>query len=71
MINNRIAIQCDRCGKDGYITVHADGFDDAPTNFTAKQECQGACDPRYVPMTAQQMHDRTGLPLSGWSETRF
>lgn len=71
MINNRKSIKCERCGKDAHITVHADGFDDAPASFTAKEECTARCEPRYYPMTAQEMHDRTGLPLSGWSETRY
>lgn len=71
MINNQKAITCDRCGKEGTRTVHADGFDDAPERFTAKQECKGPCGPRYFPMSAQEMRDQDGLPLAGWSETRY
>jgi hypothetical protein len=71
MINNRKAIKCDQCGSDGTLTVHADGFDDAPERFTAKQECKGACGPRYTPMSAHDMHKLTGLPLAGWSEARY
>jgi hypothetical protein len=71
VINNRKAIKCERCGKPAQFTVHADGFDDAPANFTATEECDGGCKKRYYPMSAQQMHDLTGLPLAGWSEARF
>jgi hypothetical protein len=71
VINNRKAITCDRCKKSGSQTVHADDFDDTPASFTMKQECEGPCKPLYQQMTAKEMHDRTGLPLSGWSETRY
>jgi hypothetical protein len=71
VINNRKDVKCERCGRDGYITVHADGFDDAPEKFTAKQECKGGCEPRYFPMTAQEMHERFGYPRAGWSETKY
>lgn len=71
MINNRKTIKCDRCGKEGSLTVHADGFDDAPASFTITEECKGPCEKRHYPMSAEEMQKLTGLPLSGWSETKY
>jgi hypothetical protein len=71
MINNRKSIKCEQCGKDGTVTVHADGFDDAPESFTIKKECKGPCEPGYAPLSAQEMHKLFALPLAGWSETRY
>ena len=69
MINNQRPIKCDRCGKDGTETVHADGFDDAPESFTIA--ATGRCEPRYIPSARRRCIEHTGLPLSGWSETRY
>lgn len=71
MINNRKTIKCSRCGKEASLTVHAVGFDDAPADFTITEECNGRCDKRYYPMSAQEMQKLTGLPLAGWSETKY
>jgi hypothetical protein len=71
MINNKAAIKCERCGSKAELLVVADGFDDAPKSFTITRTCSGGCPKGYAPVTAQEMHERTGLPLSGWSETRF
>ena len=49
---------------DAELEVVADGFDDAPTSFTITRTCSGPCEKTYCPMTAHQMHERTGLPLS-------
>ncbi|MCL4294076.1 MAG: hypothetical protein KJ056_13820, partial [Acidimicrobiia bacterium] len=65
MINNRMTIKCERCGASAHLFVHANGFDDAPESFTMKEECTARCAPRYQPMSAEKMHERTGLPLAG------
>jgi hypothetical protein len=65
------SIKCEQCGKDGTVTVVADGFDDAPASFTIKKEYKGPCEPRYPPISAHEMHKLTGLPLAGWCETRY
>jgi hypothetical protein len=70
LINNRRIVKCERCGKEGYLTVHAEDWEDSPLSFTMKEECKGPCEPRYSQMTAEEMHKMTGLPLSGWSETK-
>ena len=49
------------------MAVIGDSFDDAPASFTVKQTCSGKCGKAYWPMTAQEMHEKTGLPLTGWS----
>ena len=62
-----ISVKCELCGSDAELLVVSDGFDDAPTSFTITRTCSGPCEKRYLPMTAQEMHERTGLPLTGWS----
>ena len=48
-----------------------DRRDDRHEGRAAKQECKGPCEPRYMGMSAEDMHKLTGLPLAGWSETRY
>ncbi len=64
---NRKTIKCEVCGSDAELAVIGDSFDDAPASFTVKQTCSGKCGKAYRPMTAQEMHEKTGLPLTGWS----
>ena len=64
---NKKTVKCEICGSDAELEVVADGFDDAPTSFTITQTCSGPCEKTDCPMTAHQMHERTGLPLTGWS----
>lgn len=69
MIHNRKTDKCEICGSYAEVKVVADGFDDAPVSFTITRTCSGPCDKTYRPMTAQEMHETTGLPLTGWSQT--
>ena len=69
MIHNRKTDKCEICGSDADVHVVADGFDDAPASFIIKRTCSGPCEKTYRPMTAQQMHETTGLPMTGWSQT--
>ena len=69
MIHNRKTDKCEICGSDTEVHVAADDFDDAPASFTIKRTCGGPCEKTYRRMTAQQMHETTGLPLTGWSQT--
>ena len=64
---NRKTVKCETFGIDGELLVVPDGFDDAPRSFTITKTCSGPYEKRFMPMTAQEMHDRTGLPLEGWS----
>ena len=65
----RKKVKCELCGSDAELQVVADGFDDAPKSFAITRTCSGPgpCKKRYCQMTADQMHERTGLPLTGWS----
>ena len=69
MIPNRKTDKCEICGSDAEVHVAADDFDDTPASFTIKRTCGGPCEKTYRRMTAQQMHETTGLPLTGWSQT--
>ena len=71
MIHNRKTDKCEICESDAEVHVVADGFDDAPTSFTIKRTCRGPrpCEKTYRQITAQQMHETTGLPMTGWSQT--
>ena len=71
MIHNRKTDKCEICGSDAEMHVVADGFDDSPASFTITRTCRGPppCEKTYRPMTALQMHETTGLPLTGWSHT--
>jgi len=71
MINNKIEVRCETCGKTADALVVADGFDDEPSSFTVKRMCRGNCAPTYAPMAPRDMQYVFKLPLSGWSETRF
>ncbi|MEQ1864537.1 MAG: hypothetical protein ABL996_07770 [Micropepsaceae bacterium] len=67
MVPNKKNIKCERCGSNALLEVVPDGFDDAPASFTITRTCSGHCPKAYGPVTAQEMHDKTGLPLNGWS----
>ena len=69
MIHNRKTGKCEICGSDAEVHVRAEGFDDAPASFTITRTCSGPCEKTYLGMTAQQMHETTGLPLTDWSHT--
>ena len=69
MIHNKRQTKCEKCGADAEEEVVADGFDDAPATFVITRTCSGHCQKTYMPMTAHQMHEATGLPLTGWSRT--
>jgi hypothetical protein len=71
MIENKLRVRCPNCGQPAEMLVVANGFDDAPEEFTARVERHGGCEKKYVPMTAEQMHEKFGLPKTGWSETRY
>lgn len=71
MIENRRRATCAVCGKGSTVTVHADGFDDAPASFKVVIECDGACGKAYLPHTADQIRTIFGLPLTGWTEARY
>ena len=64
---NRLETTCDKCGAKAVIEVVPDGWDDAPERFTITRTCSGACPKSYRPVTSSEMHEITGLPLSGWS----
>jgi hypothetical protein len=67
MVPNKKTIKCETCGRDATLEVVADGFDDAPPSFVITRTCSGHCKKEYAPMSAQKMHELTGLPLTGWS----
>ena len=71
MIRNRKTDKCEICGSDAEVHVVAVGFDDAPASFTITRTCRGQrpCEKTYRQMPAQQMHETTRLPLTGWSQT--
>lgn len=64
---NKKKIKCEMCGSDATLEVVPDGFEDAPETFVITRTCHGSCKKAYGPMTAQEMHEKTGLPLTGWS----
>ena len=64
---NKKSVKCENCGSDSVLEVVPDSFDDAPAGFTVTRTCSGQCQKAYWPMTAQEMHKRTGLPVTGWS----
>ncbi len=66
-ILNTWKAKCEKCGSDVEMQAVPDGWNDAPTNFTITRTCSGGCLKTYLQMTAQQMHEHTGLPLTGWS----
>ena len=61
-------IKCEKCGSDAELEVVPDGFDDAPAAFGITRTCSGPCQKAYGHMTAQEMHKKTGLPLTGWPD---
>ena len=63
---NKKSVKCDNCGGDAELVVVPDGFDDAPATFTVTRTCGGQCQKAYCQMSAQEMHKRTGLPVTGW-----
>ena len=69
MIRNKKTIRCKECGQPAIVLVIAVGFDDDPKEFTMQQKCNGPCKDTITPLTAKEMHDITGLPLTGWSNT--
>ena len=69
MIHNRKTGKCEICGSDAEVHVRAEDFDDAPASFTITRTCSGPCEKTYLGMTAQQMRETTGFPLTGWSHT--
>lgn len=72
MINNKTTKPCERCGQPADAQVVADGFDDAPESFTITRTCSAGCTKVYVAgVTPEEMRASTGLPLAGWSETRY
>jgi hypothetical protein len=71
MINNKWQGKCDICNGPAEIHVVADGFDDAPSSFVITRTCERGCKKVYVPVSAQEMHQMTKLPLSGWSQARY
>ena len=66
MIPNKKTVKCEKCGSEAVMEVVPDGFHDAPERFTITQTCSGSCEKTYARMTAQEMHEKTGLPLTGW-----
>ena len=66
MIPNKKHVKCDRCGGSVEIEIVPDGFSDAPKAFTMTRTCDRSCPKEYLSMTADQMHEATGLPMSGW-----
>lgn len=71
MINNKTTGRCPMCGGPADVTVHADGFDDTPPSFTMRITCKGRCVATRIPMTPQQMHETTKLPLNGWDNAKY
>jgi hypothetical protein len=66
MVPNKKTIPCEICGSEALVEVVPDGFYDAPASFVITRTCSGSCKKAYSPMSAKQMHELTGLPLSGW-----
>ncbi len=64
---NKKKVKCEKCGSDAELEVVPDSFDDAPATFTITRTCSGQCPKTYQRMTAQEMHEKTGIPLTGWS----
>jgi hypothetical protein len=67
MVPNKRDVACPRCGGKAELEVVADGWDDAPASFTLTVTCSAGCPKGYIPVSAQEMHEKTGLPMSGWS----
>src|ERR1043166_6634728 len=67
MVPNKRTIKCETCGRDATLEVVADGFDDEPPSFVITRTCSGHRQPKYAPLSAQEMHERTGVALTGWS----
>lgn len=67
MVPNKLKTKCEHCGLEAEIEVVPDGWADAPASFVITRTCHGPCEKAYMPVTAQEMHKITGLPLSGWS----
>jgi hypothetical protein len=63
---NQLAVKCAACGSDAVLEVVPDGWDDAPKTFVVTHTCSGRCEKLYDPITAEEMHRRTGLPMTGW-----
>jgi hypothetical protein len=57
---------CEKCGAAATASVTPADWDDAPKSFTLTRECP-VCGKSYMPLTPEQMHESTGLPLTGWS----
>jgi uncharacterized protein (DUF983 family) len=64
-MNSQINIKCERCGLDAVARVTADEWNDTPASFTITRECR-VCGKSYDTMTAQDMHELTGLSKAGW-----
>ena len=60
------ATKCERCGLPAELEIVQDGFEDTPKLFTLVRTYSGFCEKAYEPITAQEMHRLTKLPLSGW-----
>ena len=60
-------VPCAKCGFDATVAVAADDWDDAPKSFTLTSDCR-VCGKSYAPgLSPEQMHELTGLPLTGWA----
>lgn len=57
--SKKLNVRCPNCEQPAEMVVVANGFDDAPEELTARVERHGECEKVYVPMTVQQMHERS------------
>ena len=72
MITNGRKVKCPTCGGEALETVHADDFEDTPASFSFTLTCKRGCPKQYdAQKSPQEMHERTNLPLSGWSNTKY
>jgi hypothetical protein len=61
-------VTCEKCGYGkATLTVTAEDWDDEPKTFTFTRDCP-MCGKSYAAgITAERMHDLTGLPRTGWA----
>jgi DNA-directed RNA polymerase subunit M/transcription elongation factor TFIIS len=68
MVPPKKTVTCEKCwNSKATLTVTAEGWEDAPKTFTFTRECP-ACGKSYAGgILAENMHELTGLPLTGWA----
>ncbi|HYT76901.1 MAG TPA: hypothetical protein VEL79_19250 [Vicinamibacterales bacterium] len=67
MVPKKKTIECEVCGSKATLEVVPDDWKDAPASFTITRTCSARCKKTYMPVSAEKMHDLTGLSTVGWS----